>query len=166
MDYLKYTFTFSVENIWNIARLRSANISNHITVNGASQESKLALTDSERDLWNVSIRYPANRVYDYLMSAGKIKTGTYTYDTANTAGLHQITYVLYLHPDWDTNLARSLNDHIERAIVAGGLAEWFKSCMSADAYNLAQQEYDDALRSCAININKRRFKTQRPHTTF
>jgi hypothetical protein len=166
MEYIKSVFTFPIEYLWNVSKLRSANIANHIINSGASQERNLALTESERDLWNVSIRYPADRVYNYLLSAGKVQRGTYEYDLALADGTINIRYTLYLHSDWDTNLTRGLNNLIEQAIVSGGLADWYKSSMSIDAYAILNKEYEDALAQCKQNINRRKSRTTRPHVTF
>lgn len=165
-NYIKTVFTFDVENLFNIARLRSANIANHIKIDGVSQESNLALTESERDLWNVSIRYPANAVYSYLMSAGKVKEGDYQYGIPDAAGSIKIQYTLYLHEDWDKNLSRGLNDLIELALVSGGLADWYKSSLNATAFNVLQEEYNKALATCKLYINRRKYPTARRHQTF
>lgn len=165
MDYIKQSFTFDLDTIFNVARLYSAKIASHvISQDGTSQESKLALTDADRVLWDVSVRYPANTVYNYLMSAGKVQDNGYQFGVL-VSGKKSIIYTLYLHPDWDKNLSRGLNDSIEKAIVYGGLADWFKLSGSA-AYEMAKQEYDTALKTCSSTINQRKYKTFRKHITF
>lgn len=165
MDFIKLIFTFKTEDIWNIARLRSANIANHIKENGVTQESSLALTDSERDLWNISMRYPASKVYSYLMSAGKIQEGDYEYDITETSGAKIIKYTLYVHPDWDKNLTRELNDFIEKALVSGGLMDWYKDT-HYETFLKLEKDYNETLGECKFTINKRKYPTVRKHITF
>jgi hypothetical protein len=167
MDYKKLTFTFKMQYLFDVAKLRSAYIATHtIGQDGTTQERNLAITNSDSDLWNVSIRYPANKVYDYLISAGKVKAGDYQYNVPAADGSLTISYTLYIHPDWDTNLSRGLNDMIEKAIVSGGLADWFKENMNLNAYQAIQAEYEESLRECKGNINRRKSMPQRPHNTF
>ena len=165
MDYIKQSFTFDLDTIFNVARLYSAKIASHvISQDGTSQESKLALTDADRVLWDVSVRYPSNTVYNYLMSAGKIQDNDYQFGVL-VSGKKSIIYTLYLHPDWDKNLSRGLNDSIEKAIVYGGLADWYK-LSGSQAYEMTVSEYKDALRECSKAINLRKHKTFRKHITF
>ncbi len=167
MEYIKNTFSFGIDYLFDVAKLRSANIANHIAAkDGTTQERNLALTDSERNLWDVGVRYPANDVYNYLMSAGQVKEGDYQYGIPDATGKIIIQYTLYLHPDWDKNLTRGLGDLIERSIVSGGLADWYKSSMSADAYNVMQSENKESLAKCKLLISRRKYMDRRPHVTF
>ena len=100
------------------------------------------------------------------MSAGKVAENGFQYDISDTSGAKVIIYTLYINPDWDKNLMRELNDMMEKALVSGGLADWFKSSLSAEAYQITKQEYEEALAECKANINKRKHRVNRPHTTF
>ena len=154
--YNKITLTFSLNNLFDIAKLRSAQMAKAIKLqDGSSQESNLALTDSDRALWDVGVRYPASAVYNFLCSAGKVSDVGYQYNVSGN-----IIYTLYLHEDWDKNLARELNDLIEGAIVSGSLADWFKSNLSPDAYDVCKRDYDYALAASKLCISKRKYPTR------
>lgn len=266
MDYNKIMINIVLDDVFDIARLKSGTIASHIKdKDGNSQEQSLAITDAERELWDVNLREPADKVYSYLLQAGKVRTAAYQFnvspvayndgagvitaaDTAidvaandnlpagtNTFALvgtlggaqhaatvtinpstgvinyvsvaayvgtdivnYQITdengivyfatvyilvgptavtpsfpassnlikYTLYLHQDWDTNLAQGLTNLIQKAIIAGGMFEWYKAAAQYDVAKIYQQEYLEALESAKQNINRRVYTIRRPHVTF
>jgi hypothetical protein len=266
MDYYKIMINIVLDDVFDIARLKSGTIASHIKDNaGNSQEQALAITDAERDLWNINIREPADKVYSYLMQAGKIREGTYDFNVTpiaynNGAGVitgadtaidvaandnlpagvnifalvgtlggakhavtvtinattgiinyvsapgyigsdtvnYQITdatgvvsfatvyilvgatavvpsfpassnlvkYTLYITKDWDINLAQGLTNLIQKALVSGGMYEWYKSAAQFDVAKIYQQEYMEALEGAKQNINRRAFTLRRPHVTF
>lgn len=161
ISYIKSTFTYNLSELFTQVRLRSANISSHLRNQaGETQELNLAITDSERDLWNIDVRYPCDNVYNALFSAGKVTEGDYSF--SNT----EVSYTLYLHADWDKNLTRPLNNHIEKAIVYGSLASWYKGSMQPDAFAMCQSEYEQAIKDAKFLINKRKYWSDRKHITF
>lgn len=265
MDYTKLMINIVLDDVFDIARLKSGTTASRIlSKDGTSQEVTLAITDAERDLWNINVREPADKVYSYLMQAGKIREGTYQFDalpiathdvlgaaTAQAAtvtvktndnlptgtsvyalvgtnggaqhgtativestgvitytsaayyvGLDQlkyqvtdsdgivstanvyiqvgatavapatvstgnlVKYILYINKDWDTNLSKPLANLIQRAIVAGGLYEWYKAAAQYDIAKIYEQEYITALEGAKLNINKRAYTLRRPHVTF
>lgn len=266
MDFKKLVINILLDDLFAVAKLRSAVIASHIKDNeGNSQVQALAITDADRSLWDIFNKEYANKVYSYLIQAGKIKEGSYKYGvdpiaynngivvepfiskslllraTANQeenfdytfslvgtnggankaqqvtlieSGLltytpaedvygkdkvdYQITdangniyyasvyvnisndnilpvypksgfyikYDLNLSTNWDVNLAQGLTDLIQKAIVSGGLFEWFKSTSQYDAAKIYQQEYMEALQDAKQNINKRLYIIRRPHVTF
>ena len=166
MDYKKLVLPFSIDNIWNICRLKSANIANHISSQtGTTQEGSLTLTDSERVLFDVELRYPADSVYNYLMSAGKVSEVGYQYNYI-VSGVNSIQYTLYVNSDWDKNLTRALNNYIEQALVAGALSRWFLSCRQFDDAKILNNEMTQALQYSKITINKSKIPLKTPYVTF
>ena len=266
MDFKKVQINIVLDNVFDIAKLKSAATASHIKDNaGNTQEQYLAITDAERGLWDINVKEPADRVYNYLMQSGKLKEGTYnfgvspvannegvgvvsgaetaidvstndnlpegtnTYSLVGTLGgaLHAdsvsidpvtgiitygsttgyigsdlvnyqvttesgmnyfatvyilvgatavtpaypasgsyINYTLYLNNDWDINLTRGLSNLIEKAIVSGGLFEYYKNTMQFNIAQVYQQEYITALEGAKQNINRRIHTIRRPHVTF
>lgn len=265
MSYKKLTINIVLDDIFAIAKVRSLNTASHIkdTV-GNTQEQQLAITDAERPLWDILVKEPADKVYNYLIQAGKIKEGSYKYNitpvafndaagvvtattttiaaayndsvpsgatyslvgtlggashaetvtinsstgdityksVANYAGSDKVNYQvtdengivsvatiyiqvgptaiaptlpptsniieygLYMSSEWDTNLTQGLVNLIQKAIVSGGLFEWYKSSAQYDLAQVLQQEYTTALQDAKKNINSRLYRINRPHVTF
>ena len=265
MDYKKIIINITLNDVFDIAKLKTGTVAAHIKDgNGNSQEQSLAITDAERGLWDVNVMEYADKVYNYLMQAGKIKQGTYLFNVSPIAfndaigvvlnttswldvsgndeipvgatytyslvgalggakkasevtitdggfltytpsedqfGLdkvnYQVTidgisyfasvyvniaatsilpdypasssyamYTLYLHADWDINLAQGLSNLIQKALVSGGMFEWFKATNQFDIAKVYQQEYLEALEGAKQNINRRIYTIRRPHVTF
>jgi len=159
METQKTVITITISDLFEAAKLRSGY---------DVKDLNLALTSTDRGLWDLNLKEPADKVYNYLLQAGKLNSGTYQYNVAppSPGTENLIIYTLYLSPEWDANLETGLANLIQKALVSGGLFEYYKSTKQLDLATIYQDEQITALQDAKQNINRRAFTKRRPHVTF
>ena len=159
MEFQKVEITITITDLFEAAKLRSGY---------DVKDLNLALTHTDRGIWDLNLKECADKVYSYLMSAGMYKPGTYQYNVAppSPGTENLIIYTLYIHANWDPNLRTGLANLIQKALVSGGLYEWYKSTKQLDLAAIYMDEQTTALQEAKQNINRRRFAIERRHITF
>jgi len=165
ITYQRVTFTPYVDDIFGIVRNRTAYISNHaISKEGVTQEKSLAMTEADRQWFDIFLRYAADAVYERLHAAGYIQTGGYLYNQTATDGRLYIQYKLYFDEEWDTTLIAGMNNAIEKYIVQYLLNEWFRECMYTPYLQIGYQQMEEANVQLKNLLNRRITPVRRPHT--
>jgi len=148
--YIATVQTFEIEKLFDLCKIKSLYAaSGQSNDSGVTQEKSLAITDNERDFFNITLKQAASNVYDVVSQDTKIAQDPFQY---NVDG--KIIYSLMVHGDWDRNQAFPLNTAIETAICDYVCREWFK-LRTSQLYQVFQENYTQAISSVKNLLNRR-----------
>lgn len=170
-------FYYYNDNIFGVVSHRSLTATQHIkNEEGTYQTGKLAMTDTERQLFQKNLRRAANDVYRAISRFGHNITGAFKYGIdLSTIGLTNkipagIGFIFFLDlPDnFDENLRSVLDINIEDAIIYYVLMEWYDEKGLFDQFAVAKEKYDRAMRDIKSDLVAQVYndRTVRPHRTF
>ena len=148
--YIATIQTFEIDKLFDLCKLKSLySSSGQSNDSGATQEKSLAITDNERDFFNIVLKQAASNVYDVVSQDTKISQVPFQY---NVDG--KIIYSLMVHGDWDRNQAFALNTAIEIALCDYICREWFK-LRTSQLYQVFQENYTQAISTVKNLLNRR-----------
>lgn len=150
------TLSTDIESIKSIVHLKSYYAGSRVFgTDGASQESKIALTASENDFFEMTLREAATNVYDELQSVTRYADVPFTYDVL-VGEKRLISYQIHMSIDWDTELAKSLIIAIEKAFSEWVLQEWYKLTSAPEQFAVASSNYALAIENIHSILLKRK----------
>ena len=149
--YIATVQTFEIEKLFDLCKLKSLySSSGQSNDSGVTQEKSLAITDNERDFFNIVLKQAASNVYDVVSQDTKISQVPFQY---NVDG--KIIYSLMVHGDWDRNQAFGLNTSIESALIELILKESYKLRGNANLFSAAEANYSLSIATVKNLLNHR-----------
>ena len=148
--YKSTTQTFDINKIFDLCKIKSLYAASNVANDsGVTQEKNLAITDNERDFFDITLKNAASNVYDAVSQDTKIVDNPFDYNVNGA-----IVFRLMVHGQWDHNHAFGLNTAIEVALCDFVCREWFK-LRNMNLYQVFEQNYTQAISSVKNLLNRR-----------
>lgn len=157
LTYNVIDLSIDIENTFNLCRLQSLYAgSGVVSASGETQESMFALTASERDFFDLTLKQAAAKVYDAISQDTKLATDPIQYNVFDTATNKQvIKYQMWAHADWDANQLFGLHTAVVTALVSYVLKEWYKIRSASTLFQVADANYTSQIADVKILLNRR-----------
>lgn len=129
---------------------------------------KYAITESERDFFNVVVKRAARDVFKPFSILSKDLTNALQFrevDVSSTS-FNEALSVVYVYEKptyWDDNLTEVFDQKVEETLISYILKEWFKLKNLRDVYTFEQTNYDDLIKELRSLVNHR---TQAPKLKY
>ena len=130
---------------------------------------QFAITESERDFFNVTIKLAARDVFRKFSVLSRDITDALQFksdDVASTSTFDESLSIVYIFDTptyWDDNLTEVFDQKVEEALVSYILKSWFKLKNLGDIYSLEESNYQGILSEIKSLVNTR---TQAPKKTY
>ena len=129
---------------------------------------KYAITEAERDFFNVVIKRAARDVFKPFSILSKGITGALQFrdEDVSSTSFNEGLSVVYIYSEptyWDDNMTDLLDQKVEETLISYILKEWFKLKNLRDVYQYEQTNYDDLIKELRSIVNHR---TQPPKLTY
>lgn len=149
--YLNFNTSFTIAKVFDLCKLKSLySGSSVVSDSGATMESSFALTDNERDFFDITLKEAASKVYDAVSQDTQIVEQPFLYDVN---GL--LSYSMMVHGDWDRNQSFGVNTEMEKALVSFILREWYKTRGRMDLFQIEDANYQSAIQEVRNLLNRR-----------
>lgn len=128
-----------------------------------------AITESERDFFNVMIKRAARDVFKKISVLSKNITDALQFqsdDLASTSTIDESVSIVYIFETptyWDDNLTEVLDQKVEEALISYVLKSWFKLKNLKDVAVFEESDYDNILSEIKSIVNHR---TSAPKKTY
>lgn len=128
-----------------------------------------AITESEKDFFNVTIKRAARDVFKKFSILSKNITDALQFksdDLASTSTLDESVSIIYIFETptyWDDNLTEVLDQKVEEALISYVLKSWFKLKNLKDVTSYEESDYDNILSEIRSLVNHR---IQAPKKTY
>lgn len=133
---------------------------------------KFAITESERDFFNVTIKQAARDVFKKFSVLSRDITDALQFksdDVASTSTFDESVSVVYIFETptyWDDNLTEVFDQKVEEAIISYILKKWFRLKNLKDVALYEETNYEDILKEIKSLVNHRTQTTQRTYRSF
>lgn len=130
---------------------------------------KFAITESERDFFNVNIKRATRDVFKKfsVMSKGIPDALQFKLDdVASTSSYDEslsVVYIIDTPTYWDDNMTEALDQKVEEALISHVLKDWFKLRNLRDIYGYEKSNYNDLLTELRALVN---YRTQAAKLTY
>lgn len=157
-SYYHLNLAFEIDNIFQMCKLKSLYSASGVsTDSGATQEAAYAMTDNERDIFDIILKSAASEVYDVLSQDTKLSDDPIRYNVIDPAtNRAMIYYELYVHGEWDDKQVFGVHTAVETTLVEYCLKEWYKLRGAQTLFNIADSTYTTAITGVKNLLNRRK----------
>ena len=125
---------------------------------------QLALTEAERDAFNIIVKKASSEVFKKLsyLSQGIVNAEQFKGADIDGSGITESECIVYIYSKplyWDDNLTGGFDQKIEDALITYVLKEWFKLKSISELYLVEENNYQDHIKEILRFVN---FRTQAP----
>ncbi len=152
--------TFDISKLFDLCKIKTLYSASAISSEtGVSQEKSFAITDNERDFFDITLKSAASVVYDALSQDTKIVVDPFQY---NVDG--KIIYKLMVHGDWDEAQVFGLNTAIEMALVDYVIKEWFRTRGLSNQFQAYDASFTTSVSNVKNLLNRRKVTAKKNYT--
>ena len=149
--YFDLTLTYEISKLFDICKLKTLyGASSQTNEAGATQEQNFAITDNERDVFDIILKDAASKVYDALSQDTKIVENAFQYDVDG-----KIVYKMMVHGDWDKKQSFSVHTAAENSICDYVMKEWYKLRQNVSLFQSTEVNYNTHIAEVKNLLNRR-----------
>lgn len=133
---------------------------------------KLALTENERDFFNLEIKRATRDVFTNFSVMSKNITNALQFqydDLSSTSDIDESSSVVYIIETptyWDNNVTQVLDQKVEEAIISYILRTWYELKNLGDIYAIEKLKYEDLTTEIRSLVNLRTEQAKLKHRSF
>ena len=167
IKYNKVQITYDIDLLFKQVQAKSVYLAHSVPAQN-TQEKQFAITENERDFFEMELRYAADILYNALYSATKQVDDSYSYNQIDPANNNRrlIIYQLKLPENYNLVGVKMIHSSGERVLISQILFVWFRNCGVAQAASACFSDLNEGLSSVTSSIIKRKLSISRPQSIF